>query len=237
MENKDTGYICMFRSIKKHWIWDDPIKLKWWLDILLSVNYSKEIQKVNIGYNLVECGRGQTIKSLQTWSNEWKVSKHTVRNFLELLKKDTLITTENLKKTTRLTVCNYDFYQTNLHDGETTRKRKGNDKETQEDTNNKEKKDNKEKESKEPYMPFSSQKFVDTWEILKKEPKWIKKSERAYEMSLKKLGRYSEQVAIEMMEKCIEAGWQGLVEPKNKDKNAITSEVPKTYDTNQTKFK
>jgi len=149
MENKDLGYICLFRSIKKNWIWNDPIKLKWWIDLLLSVNFSKEIQKINIGYDIFECGRGQTIKSLQSWSTDWKVGKDTVRNFLELLKKDTMITTENFKKTTRITICNFDDYQTNLHDKQTQSKRKANAIQTQGDPNNndnnekKDKKDNK----------------------------------------------------------------------------------------------
>ncbi len=155
MENKDTGYICVFRSIKKHWLWDDPIKLKWWLDLLLSVNFSKEIQKINIGYELLECGRGQTIKSLQNWSADWKVSKDTVRNFLELLKKDTMITTENLKKTTRITICNFDTYQTNLHAKQTQSKRKANAKQTQSDPNNKENNGNNENKVKEININFS----------------------------------------------------------------------------------
>lgn len=103
------GWICLYRDIVKHWIWQDPVKLKWWLDILLTVN--REDKKVNIGMMLIDCKRGQSVMSLKNWGKRWGVSKDRVRSFFELLKNDTMITTENLSKTTRITVCNYEAYQ------------------------------------------------------------------------------------------------------------------------------
>ena len=79
---------------------------------------------INIGYDLYDCKRGQSIQSLKTWGYNWNVSKDTVRNFFKLLEKDRMIILENLKKTTRLTVCNYDSYQLSLHDEQTQSKRK-----------------------------------------------------------------------------------------------------------------
>lgn len=121
------GWIHLHRSIVDHWIWQDPVKLKWWLDILLSVNH--EDNKVNVGMQLIECNRGQTVMSLKNFSERWLVSRDTVRNFLTLLKNDGMITTENLVKTTRITICNYDNYQSILHDEQTPSKRKPNAKE------------------------------------------------------------------------------------------------------------
>jgi DNA-binding transcriptional regulator YhcF (GntR family) len=132
-ENYGNGWIKLYRSIKQHWIWQDSIKFKWWIDILISVNHSGK--KINIGYDIFECKPGQSIKSLKTWADEWDVSKDTVRNFFTLLKKDNMIKTENLKITTRITVCNYDTYQSNLHDKQTQSKRKANAKQTQADPN------------------------------------------------------------------------------------------------------
>ena len=142
-ENYGSGWISIYRSIRKHWIWQDPIKLKWWIDILIEVNHSG--QKVNIGYDLFDCNRGQSVKSLQTWAKEWSVSKDTVRNFFSLLKKDNMINTENLKKTTRITILNYDTYQPSLHAKQTPSKRKANAKQTQGDPNNNDNNDNNEK--------------------------------------------------------------------------------------------
>jgi hypothetical protein len=105
---KNSGYICLHRSIREHWIYEDATKLKWWLDILMECNHSD--RKVSIGFELIECRRGQSLNSLLTWSQMWRVDKSTVRRFLKLLEADGMVKSENVKKTTRLTVCNYDDY-------------------------------------------------------------------------------------------------------------------------------
>lgn len=130
-----SGWISIQRKIREHWIWQDPVKLKWWLDILLTVNHTSS--KVNIGMQLFDCEKGQSIMSLQSWAEKWGVSKDTTRNFFVLLEKDGMISTENLKKTTRLTVCNYETYQSGLHDEQTPSERKPNAEQTQAGTNNK----------------------------------------------------------------------------------------------------
>jgi hypothetical protein len=53
--------------------------------------------------------------SLQNWAERWKVSKDTARNFFTLLEKDSMILHEGLPKTTRITVCKYEDYQSDLH--------------------------------------------------------------------------------------------------------------------------
>lgn len=108
------GWIKIYRTLREHWIWSDPVKLKWWIDILLTVNHAAT--KVNIGYQLYDCGRGQSVQSIGSWAKQWGTSKDTARNFLTLLEKDGMITREPLGKTTRLTVCNYESYQYGLHD-------------------------------------------------------------------------------------------------------------------------
>lgn len=105
------GWIKIHRQIKDHWIWEDPAYLKAWLGILLTVNH--EDKKVLIQGELIECKRGQSLLSLAGWvkcfGKKWTIQR--VRTFFELLKQDEMITTEGLRKTTRLTVCKYDDYQ------------------------------------------------------------------------------------------------------------------------------
>jgi DNA-binding transcriptional regulator YhcF (GntR family) len=110
---KTTGFICLHRSIRDHWIYEDAVKFKWWCDILMECNHSD--RKVSIKFELIDCKRGQTLNSLNTWSKMWRVDVSTIRRFFVLLEKDGMITTENMKKTTRLTVCNYDNYNGNRH--------------------------------------------------------------------------------------------------------------------------
>jgi hypothetical protein len=133
------GWISIHRKIKNHWIWKSPRRFQWWIDILISVNH--EDKKVIINGTLIDCKRGQTVKSLDTWAKEWRVSKGAVRDFFKLLHGDSMIFSENLKISTRITVCNYDSYQGELHGEETQRKREGY-------TNNKDNNVNKGFESK-----------------------------------------------------------------------------------------
>ena len=139
-----AGWIKISKEINTHWIWKDPIKFQWWLDILLTVNYSDA--KVNIGYKIFECKRGETLLSLLSWSKRWGVSKSVVNNFFSMLENDNMIETHNEIVTTRLKVCNYDSYQQNENAFKTETKRKQNGIETEEDPiEEKEKNKNKNK--------------------------------------------------------------------------------------------
>ena len=141
------GWIKINRKIYEHWIWKDANKLKWWIDMLLIVNYKDNI--INIGNELFECKRGQSIMSLQQWATRWNVDKNKVRNFFILLEKDGIILHENLSKTTRITICKYETYQEVENAIKTQSKRKANAIKTQTDPI-KESKERKEgKESKE----------------------------------------------------------------------------------------
>ena len=106
-----TGWIRLYRDIQGHWIWENSAYLKAWINILLTVNF--EDKKVLIEGELIECKRGQSVLSLNSWAKcfgkGWTMQR--VRTFFELLKQDQMIVTEGLRKTTRLTVCNYDIYQ------------------------------------------------------------------------------------------------------------------------------
>jgi hypothetical protein len=115
-EDKSTGYIPLHRKIREHWIWSDPVKFRWWVDILFSVNHTSKT--VNVGNKLIECNRGQSIKSIGTWAREWRVDESKVRRFFKLLQDDGMIVTENVVKTTRLTVCNYDNYNAQRRDND-----------------------------------------------------------------------------------------------------------------------
>lgn len=79
--------------------------------ILFTVNF--EPKKQLIEGELIVCNRGQSTMSLSSWASKfgrkWSIQK--VRTFFKLLEKDKMITIEGLRKTTRLTVCNYESYQ------------------------------------------------------------------------------------------------------------------------------
>lgn len=106
-----SGWIKIYRDINTHWIWDDPVYFRAWITILLSVNH--EDKTAIIEKELIECKRGQCLYSLNGWAKAfgkgWTIQK--TRTFFNLLQNDKMIVTEGLRKTTRLTVCNYENYQ------------------------------------------------------------------------------------------------------------------------------
>lgn len=151
------GWIKVHKQLQDHWIWQDPIKLRWWLDILLTVNFKDA--KVNVGFELYECKRGQSIHSLKWWAERWRVSKDSARNFLKLLEKDGMILHESLSKSTRITVCNYDTYQSDLHVEQTKSKRRANGKQTISDPIEEREEREEEKEEKEIEEAHTPSKF------------------------------------------------------------------------------
>lgn len=174
MAKETGGYIAIHRSLKKHWIWQDPIKLKWWLDILLEVNHAPN--SVTVKFELFECKRGQSVRSLETWAKDWRSDKSTVRRFFNLLQKDGMIVIENLKKTTRLTVCNYDSYNNSKHTTETQQKRHATADETPRNPNNKGNNDKNDKNDKEDIHNAILQKW-NQWAELHEKPQAVKLSE------------------------------------------------------------
>ena len=60
-------------------------------------------------------------------------------------------------------------------------------------------------------LPFADQEFIDTWNELRKQPKWRKKTVTALKKSLDRLSRYDVRFAIELMNTAIENGYQGVV--------------------------
>lgn len=126
------GWISIHRKIMEHWVFSDAEKLKAWLTILMEVNHSTS--KVLFGNEVLICSRGESLKSLDTWAKTFgrKWDKSKVRRFFKLLENEGMIALSNEIKTTRLTVCNYESYQSerNGNDTQKTLKRNGNKTET-----------------------------------------------------------------------------------------------------------
>lgn len=75
-------------------------------------------------------------------------------------------------------------------------------------------------------LPYASEEFRNTWEVLCRQPKWKKKSKDALRGNLKKLAGYPEDVAIMMMQNSINNDWQGLFPLKAEDiRNAKATET------------
>jgi len=225
------GWIKLHRSITEHWVFQDAEKFKRWIDILLLANH--EGVKVNIGNDIFECNRGQSIRSLQSWAERWKCSKGAARNFLELLEKDEMVTLENLTKTTRLTICNYDSYQDVTHAPKTHGERTVNASKTHGDPNKNDNNENNEKEEKpKGFSPFDF--FGIGIAIDHREPEAMRQAARYYWVHGKK--KYDQKLFEEFL-----GHWEALTEKgKMLWKSEKTFNLPKrlsTWHTNSLKWK
>jgi DNA replication protein DnaD len=104
------GYIKIYRALEDHWIFQREDYFRAWTIILFKVNHVDK--KVLINTELIECKRGESLMSLQSWSEcfgkNWTLQK--VRTFFSLLRNDGMINIKGLRKTTCVSVCNYNIY-------------------------------------------------------------------------------------------------------------------------------
>ena len=146
----ESGWICLHRKLQENFLWRKArvfSEAEAWIDILLTVQYSRETKEVMIGMTVLECGYGQSLKSIATWAARWTWTESKVRRFLNLLKDRRMIETENVRKSTRLTVCNFDTYNNRRRQSEvkvTSKRRVIDDRQQREQGN---KVNNKEKEA------------------------------------------------------------------------------------------
>lgn len=124
-----SGWITLSRKIQSHWIYTDPLKFKWWITMLLEVNYCEG--KTTIGNKILKVEKGQSANSLRTWALILNTTPKTVSSFFEILSKEGMISKQIIGKgkqsTTLINIINYSYYQ----DGqETLSKHKVNAKET-----------------------------------------------------------------------------------------------------------
>lgn len=106
-----TGWIKLHRQVMDHWIWEDPIRFKWWMEIILLTNHTDK--KTIIGNEVVIIERGTFHTSELKLSEKWGVSRNRVRRFLDLLENDGMISTKKTINGTTIKVHNYGVYQGN----------------------------------------------------------------------------------------------------------------------------
>lgn len=108
----DKGWIALHRSIRDHWLYQEKrvfSKYEAWLDILMDANH--QTNKIVFDGQLLEVKRGQKVTSIRQLADRWGWSRTKVRDFLDLLESDTMLTRESDSKKTVITVVNYDSYQ------------------------------------------------------------------------------------------------------------------------------
>lgn len=104
-----NGFVSIHREITEHWIWDDPDKLRAWIDLILMMNF--EDSKLMIHGKLQVVKRGQHFTSISKLATRWYWSREKVKRFLDTLQSDNMITYFPTPYGTFINVVNYSVYQ------------------------------------------------------------------------------------------------------------------------------
>lgn len=110
-ENKDKGFIKIYRSINEWDWWDDMNTFRLFMTILILANWKDKKWRGK------KIKRGQLWTSLSTLSDESGLSIKQVRNSLDKLIKTNEVTSERANNGRLITVVNYEFYQDNDENG------------------------------------------------------------------------------------------------------------------------
>lgn len=127
----NQGFILLHRKIRDSALWpkNKPFtKTEAWLDLMMMARFDKEPIEILLGNEIVMCGRGQIVKSINTYQKQWNWGAQRVKSFFEILLKLKQIEKKTTTKTTIITICNYDSYQS---EQQTENKRKANGKQTE----------------------------------------------------------------------------------------------------------
>ena len=118
--------IYLTSDIQTHWLWKDPQRFQWWLDLQLQAA-TEEKTIVYRGQNYI-CQKGQVFATLSTLAERWKTTRSVVRRFLEKLAKENMIRHNPGTDMAQITICNTEDNNPSWHscgtDNDTSKKEK-----------------------------------------------------------------------------------------------------------------
>lgn len=119
-ENRRSGFVLLYKSIKDATFYRDPARKSLWLHLLLEVTHERTEDTFN--GNRVTLSRGQLVGSARSLGEACGISEDSARRSMDAFERDGMITRASKQGTkgyTLITVLNYDQYQRGVseHDG------------------------------------------------------------------------------------------------------------------------
>ena len=112
----EKGFIMISRKLFSHRIWRASrtfSECEAWIDLIQSARFEATVTIERIGGRNISYGRGQYPASISFLAQKWGwKSEKKVRNFLDTLRKEGMITTDCSQGMNIITLCNYDIYNT-----------------------------------------------------------------------------------------------------------------------------
>jgi hypothetical protein len=104
-----SGWIALPREVINCWLWNDDRRFKMWLYLVINAKWQESI--IYINGNTITLKRGQLAVSTRELMNKWGCSCEMATSFLRRLESSGLITRENCKRFSIVTIVNYDIFQ------------------------------------------------------------------------------------------------------------------------------
>jgi len=104
----DNSFIKLYRKIQDNWIWDNPLYLKCWIDMLMRASIKSSSMLMN--NQVVEVGRGEIVFSQRNFAKRNGMSRQQLRTFLKKLVKTNMIRLKSNPEITHAVIIGYSTY-------------------------------------------------------------------------------------------------------------------------------
>ena len=106
----DKSFIKLYRKIQDNWIWDNPLYLKCWIDILMRASIKPSSMLLN--NQIIEVNRGEIVFSQENFAKRNGMSRQQLRTFLKKLKQTNMIKSSpnSNQQITHLFIVGYNTY-------------------------------------------------------------------------------------------------------------------------------
>ncbi len=104
----DNSFIKLYRKIQDNWIWDNPLYLKCWIDMLMRASIKSSSALIN--NQIVNISRGEIIFSQRNFCKRNNMTRQQLRTFLKKLQKTNMIRSKTNPELTHLILVGYQHY-------------------------------------------------------------------------------------------------------------------------------
>jgi hypothetical protein len=104
----DNSFIKLYRKIQDNWIWDNPLYLKCWIDMLMRASIKPSSMLLN--NQIIEVNRGEIVFSQRNFAKRNNMSRQQLRTFLTKLEKSKMIRSKSNPDVTHLILVGYSTY-------------------------------------------------------------------------------------------------------------------------------
>ena len=104
----DNSFIKLYRKIQDNWIWDNPLYLKCWIDMLMRASIKPSSMLLN--NQIIEVNRGEIVFSQRNFAKRNNMSRQQLRTFLNKLEKSKMIEVKSNPEITHIILVGYSTY-------------------------------------------------------------------------------------------------------------------------------